>query len=485
MTALPSSSPARRSAPGPAIAGAVVAVPGHLRAGRLRGEARLLRLSRRADRPAEPAGLPRPAPARARRSSRSGRGPCGALRRRRPVQGRERQPRPPRRRPGSRRRSPSVSSALVRGGGHPRALRRRRVHAAARGHRRRRRGRGGRGADDRSRPRADRDRRRADRRRRASASGSRWPTAGSTPDDSSTTPTSRCTRRSTTAPDRYAVFDARAMGARSPDRVDLEAGLRRAIDSGELTRLVPADVRDGDARDRRRSRRSCAGTTPSAACSCPALHRASPRRPASSRRSGVRSSTPRPRRHSAGGATRALPCYLAVNLSARQFESPGLVREVGRALASSGLDPARLCLEITETPRARRHRAVGRHPRRAEAARRHARDRRLRDRLLLAHLLEATPRRHREARPLVRPGPRRSTPSTRRSSLAVVDLARTIGMTRDRRRASRHPPSSSGSSRWGAPSSQGFLLGAPMGADEIAELLRRQVEREVPVLNPT
>jgi diguanylate cyclase (GGDEF)-like protein/PAS domain S-box-containing protein len=43
------------------------------------------------------------------------------------------------------------------------------------------------------------------------------------------------------------------------------------------------------------------------------------------------------------------PLTVSVNLSARQLEHPGLVDEVERALAGSGLDPNRLVLEITET----------------------------------------------------------------------------------------------------------------------------------------
>lgn len=40
---------------------------------------------------------------------------------------------------------------------------------------------------------------------------------------------------------------------------------------------------------------------------------------------------------------------LRVNVSARQFDEPGLVEDVGAALQASGLDPALLCLELTET----------------------------------------------------------------------------------------------------------------------------------------
>jgi EAL domain-containing protein (putative c-di-GMP-specific phosphodiesterase class I) len=40
---------------------------------------------------------------------------------------------------------------------------------------------------------------------------------------------------------------------------------------------------------------------------------------------------------------------LRVNVSARQFEQPGLVSQVAQALAESGLPPTRLCLELTES----------------------------------------------------------------------------------------------------------------------------------------
>jgi len=43
------------------------------------------------------------------------------------------------------------------------------------------------------------------------------------------------------------------------------------------------------------------------------------------------------------------PAALRVNVSARQFDEAGLVEDVTAALASSGLAPPRLCLELTET----------------------------------------------------------------------------------------------------------------------------------------
>jgi EAL domain-containing protein (putative c-di-GMP-specific phosphodiesterase class I) len=43
------------------------------------------------------------------------------------------------------------------------------------------------------------------------------------------------------------------------------------------------------------------------------------------------------------------PLTLRVNVSAQQFEAPGLVDDVAAALAICGLAPGRLCLEVTET----------------------------------------------------------------------------------------------------------------------------------------
>ena len=51
----------------------------------------------------------------------------------------------------------------------------------------------------------------------------------------------------------------------------------------------------------------------------------------------------------AARSTRApTPLSVSVNLSARQFQQPDLVRRVERALAQTGLDPASLRLEVTE-----------------------------------------------------------------------------------------------------------------------------------------
>jgi diguanylate cyclase (GGDEF)-like protein/PAS domain S-box-containing protein len=48
-------------------------------------------------------------------------------------------------------------------------------------------------------------------------------------------------------------------------------------------------------------------------------------------------------------SVRGAPLNLSVNLSARQFQDPGLVARVAAAVERSGLDPRQLVLEITET----------------------------------------------------------------------------------------------------------------------------------------
>ena len=80
--------------------------------------------------------------------------------------------------------------------------------------------------------------------------------------------------------------------------------------------------------------------------------------------------------------------------------------EVADVLAATGLEPERLLLEITESMLMDEHRRDARGAARAEGARRPARPRRLRHRLLVAVLPRAVPDRRAEDRPLVRRGPR-------------------------------------------------------------------------------
>jgi diguanylate cyclase (GGDEF)-like protein len=54
----------------------------------------------------------------------------------------------------------------------------------------------------------------------------------------------------------------------------------------------------------------------------------------------------------------AVPFLVSVNLSVRQLEDPGIVEDVREALATSGLEPGRLILEITESAFARNREGV-------------------------------------------------------------------------------------------------------------------------------
>ena len=98
---------------------------------------------------------------------------------------------------------------------------------------------------------------------------------------------------------------------------------------------------------------------------------------------------------------------ISVNLSGRQIADADLVGDVARILSTTGLDPACLTLEITETTLVRDvehdHRGVPR----AQGPRGAPGDRRLRHRLLVAELPAPVPDRHPQDRPLVRGQPRR------------------------------------------------------------------------------
>ena len=106
---------------------------------------------------------------------------------------------------------------------------------------------------------------------------------------------------------------------------------------------------------------------------------------------------------------------MSVNLSARQFVQPDLVDQVDAILTETGLDPTTLELEITESV-VMDQSEVG-HPDAPPAARhgRPARPRRLRHRLFVAGLPEAPAARHDQDRPDVRGRARRRARTARSS----------------------------------------------------------------------
>ena len=95
------------------------------------------------------------------------------------------------------------------------------------------------------------------------------------------------------------------------------------------------------------------------------------------------------------------PFQVSVNLSARQLAQPDLADRVAEVIAETGVHPSSLCFEITESVLMDDAETVLDVITRVRA-RRAVRDRRLRNRLLLARLPEAVPGRLREDRPIVR-----------------------------------------------------------------------------------
>ena len=80
------------------------------------------------------------------------------------------------------------------------------------------------------------------------------------------------------------------------------------------------------------------------------------------------------------------PLVVRVNVSARQLAQDDLVDIVAAALAKTGMEPAQLCLEVTESVLVEDPEASTRKLAALKAARREARDRRLRHRLLVARV---------------------------------------------------------------------------------------------------
>ena len=78
------------------------------------------------------------------------------------------------------------------------------------------------------------------------------------------TPTPRCTARRSSGKARCALFDD-SLRERAVERLDLEGGLRHALDRGELRLLYQPEVDARDGPDRRRRGAAALGSTPSAA----------------------------------------------------------------------------------------------------------------------------------------------------------------------------------------------------------------------------
>ncbi|MDX6537402.1 MAG: hypothetical protein QOD37_1743, partial [Gaiellales bacterium] len=146
----------------------------------------------------------------------------------------------------------------------------------------------------------------------------------------------------------YEIFDADAMGSRSPERLDLETALRRAVEVGELeTYYQPlVSVATG----------ACIGSEALVRWNHPDRGLLPP-----SQFIALAEETelilPIGRFVLEQACWRArswrdqfgIPLSMSVNLSPRQFLQPRLVDEVAEILEVTGVDPNQICLEITES----------------------------------------------------------------------------------------------------------------------------------------
>ena len=148
---------------------------------------------------------------------------------------------------------------------------------------------------------------------------------------------------------RYEVFQA-AMGSRALEQLELEADLRRALERGELRLHYQPKVELGTGavvgvEALVRWEHSVRGMVPPGEF-IPVAEEMGLILPIGHwiLQEACRQAREWREQHWAGG-----PIEVCVNVSARQFGHPGLVGEVARVLAETGLDPGCLVLEITES----------------------------------------------------------------------------------------------------------------------------------------
>ena len=146
----------------------------------------------------------------------------------------------------------------------------------------------------------------------------------------------------------FEVFDADAMGSRSPERLDLETALRRAVEAGQLEAYFQPLVSVATG--------LCTGAEALVRWNHPERGLLLP-----GEFIGLAEETElilpigRFVLEQACWQARAwrdqfgMPLSMSVNLSPRQFLQPRLVDEVAEILDATGVDPSQICLEITET----------------------------------------------------------------------------------------------------------------------------------------
>jgi diguanylate cyclase (GGDEF)-like protein/PAS domain S-box-containing protein len=147
---------------------------------------------------------------------------------------------------------------------------------------------------------------------------------------------------------RYEVFDVGAMGARSAERIDLEVALRRALERNELEVHYQPSFSITDGR--------IVGAEALVRWRHPERGLLEPGQfIALAEDTGLILPLGRIvleqacRQARAWRETLGLNLEIGVNLSARQFQHAGLADDIEHVLRSSGVDPAQLCLEITES----------------------------------------------------------------------------------------------------------------------------------------
>ncbi|MHB8437698.1 MAG: putative bifunctional diguanylate cyclase/phosphodiesterase [Acidimicrobiales bacterium] len=146
----------------------------------------------------------------------------------------------------------------------------------------------------------------------------------------------------------YEVFDVAAMGVRSAERIDLESALRHGLDRDELVVYYQplVDMADG----------TIVGAEALVRWAHPTRGILAPLNFIElAEDTGLILPLGRKVLDSACRQATAwrqefdIPLSIAVNLSARQFQQTGMVEEVESILLSTGVDPAQISLEITES----------------------------------------------------------------------------------------------------------------------------------------
>jgi diguanylate cyclase (GGDEF)-like protein/PAS domain S-box-containing protein len=148
--------------------------------------------------------------------------------------------------------------------------------------------------------------------------------------------------------DRYELFDVEAMGTRSAERLDLELALRQALERDQLEVYYQPLVRISD--------RTIVGAEALVRWNHPERGVLGPAQFISlAEDTGLILPLGRLvleqacRQAKRWREVHDVSLSIGVNLSARQFQQPGLAEEIEEIISLVGVDPAQLCLEITES----------------------------------------------------------------------------------------------------------------------------------------